>query len=730
MLPSADSLSVRQDGLSGRRTPKEFRPDIEGLRGITLVAILLFHAQVPGAGGGFVGPDIFFVISGFVITGQLWNQISETGTIGLRSFYGSRARRLLPVSALVGVVTVVASAYLLSPPQAERVAGDALASALYFCNYWFIAQNVDYFSTDLPHSPFQHYWTLAVEEQFYLVWPLVIIGTAMLIRVVQRRSAGAPSPPSKRPFIAVFSLITVGSFALSLFLTYLVPAAAYFSLPTRAWELTVGGLAALTIHQWRRMPPRLAIAASWAGFGLIVLACIQFTPGMPYPGSAALLPTVGTVLILGAGCNAPRVGCGRILSSSLMRSTGRLSYSWYLWHWPVLVLAPVLLGFEFGVLANLVAVLTAGGLAILTLRYVENPMRYAAPLRRSSLASLAVGGVVTGVAACVAVAMVPAIPTPVGRGAPAAALALTTLRVPAGSSIDVHDDAVRQAFAQVQNAVTASVELKAVPANLNPPLSEAAADQNGILFGGCMRLDTESGQPECSFADTTSEITVALVGDSHAAMWTPAFQQLAAERHWRLVMMAKAGCPLLDVPVAKYLNRIVEAFRHCEQWRDEILDRLRSERPQLIVVSMSRMQFEGSWKAGFRPYDAIWLDRLTQLVRQLRETGAEVLVLGPTPGAKAAVADCLSSHLDEVDNCIPTRSSAINELGSSAESIATANGGGHYADLTDLFCTTDRCPVIVGNTLVYFDSNHLTLAYSRHLAPAMGTLADRVLAQD
>jgi peptidoglycan/LPS O-acetylase OafA/YrhL len=730
-LHSADRLSATekyQDPRSGR---KDFRPDIEGLRALTLVAILLFHAGVPGADGGFVGPDIFFIISGFVITGQLWGQVSSTGTIGLRSFYGSRARRLLPVSALVGVVTVIASVYLLPPPQARSVMGDGIASALYVCNYWFIGQNVDYFSTHLPPSPFQHYWTLAVEEQFYLVWPLIIIGTALVIRLARQRRSGTralPAAPSKRPYIVVFALITIGSFALSLLMTYLVPAAAYFSLPTRAWDLSVGGLAALTLGLWRRMPPRAAKITGWVGFALILLACIQFTPGMPYPGAAALVPMIGTVLILGAGSNAPTVGCGRILAWSPMRATGRLSYSWYLWHWPILVLAPILLGFKFGAVANLVAVFVAGGLAMLTLRFVENPLRYAAPLRRSPRASLAVGGAATALAVGVAIAMVPGIPPTVGRGAPAAALVVTAAPAPVGSTIETYKAAVHRMFAQVQAAVAASVDLKAVPSNLKPPLGEAAADQNGILYGGCMRLAKESGQPECAMGDTGSSTTVALVGDSHAAMWTPAFQQLAAQRHWRLEMMAKAGCPLLDLPIAKYLNGIVEYFRHCEQWRTEILARLRAERPQLIVVGMSREHVVGSWQPGFTPYDPAWIDSLTRLVQQLRETGATVLVLGPIPDPQTPVPDCLSRHLDDASACSPPRSTAVDGAGIAAESRATADGGGQYADLTDLFCTTERCPVIVGNTLVYFDWNHMTLEYSRQLAPAMGALADRALA--
>ncbi len=646
----ADSVSPTEETQGQRSARKEFRPDIEGLRALTLLAILLFHADVPGVDGGFVGPDIFFIISGFVITGQLWREVSTTGTVGLRRFYGARARRLLPVSALVGVVTLIASAVLVSPLQARSVLEDGIACALYVGNYWFIAQNVDYFGGHLPPSPFQHYWTLGVEEQFYLVWPVMIIGTAWLVRCARRRrrtsAPTTPSNPSKRPYLVVLAVIAAVSFALSLVTTYMVPPAAYFSLPTRAWDLAVGGLVALTADQWRRLPALPAKIAGWTGLALILLACNQLTPATPYPGTAALLPMLGTALVLGAGINAPSQGCGRILALSPMRAMGRLSYSWYLWHWPFLVLTPLLLGHPLGLAGRLTAVLASGGLAVLTLRFIENPLRYAPPLRRSPLASLAVGGVATAVAACVGVAMMAWVPTPtlIGRGAPAAALTVTAAPAPIGSTVDAYNAAVRQAFSQVQAAVAAAAELKDVPSNLDPPLADASAAQMGLSSNGCMRTQKEAGQPECATGDTASSTTVALVGDSHAAMWNPAFELIATQRHWRLEMLAKAACPLIDVPVAKHLSGLMEHFLHCEQWRAQILARLRAEHPRLVLVSMSRERSAGSGQPGFTPYDPAWIDSLTRLVQQLRDTGARVLVLGPIPDPQTSVPDCLPAE--------------------------------------------------------------------------------------
>jgi hypothetical protein len=302
----------------------------------------------------------------------------------------------------------------------------------------------------------------------------------------------------------------------------------------------------------------------------------------------------------------------------------------------------------------------------------------------------------------------------------------------AGATTDAYDAAVLHAFAQVQAAVAASADLKAVPSNLQPPLADVAAETKAMLFNGCLREPFQSGQPECAAGDTGSTTTVALVGDSHAAMWNPAFQQVAVQRHWRLEMLAKGACPLLDLPIANELSSgLVESVEHCAQWRDQIIARLRAEHPRLIVLGLWRGYGAGNgngWMFGFNSYDPAWIANLTRVVQQLRDTGAQVLVLGPTPDPHTYVPICLSGHLDDATACSPLRSIAVNPSGIAAEAAATQAGGGQYADVTDLLCTADRCPVIVGNTLAYIDESHLTLEYSRLLAPVMGALADRALA--
>ena len=381
----------------------------------------------------------------------------------------------------------------------------------------------------------------------------------------------------------------------------------------------------------RRLP---AAIAGWTGLALILLACTRFSTDTLYPGAAALLPTVGAALVIGAGCAAPAQGCGRVLGLSPMRAIGRISYSWYLWHWPVLVLAPLVIGHPLGLAARLAAALISGGLAVLTLRFIENPLRFAAPVRRSPGRSLALGGAATAVAVGVGLALLVVVPTPVGRGAPAAALDVTAAPVPPGSTMGAYDAAVQHAFAQVQAAVAASTDLKAVPSNLNPPLADAAAEHNDLFRSGCMRSGWQVTQPDCATGDTASTTTVAVVGDSQATMWNPAFRTLAEQRHWRLEMLTKAGCPLLDLPIAS--AQLHREYTECEQWRGQVIARLRAEHPRLVVVSMLREYDHGYWLTS---YDPAWIDSLTRLVQQLRGTGAKVLVLGPTPDPALSGAD-------------------------------------------------------------------------------------------
>ncbi len=704
--------SRRGSPASGRTAlpQKRFRPDIEGLRAVAIIAVVLFHAGIPGVSGGFIGVDVFFVVSGFLITGLLWHEASNTGTVEMARFYGARARRLLPAAVTVLVATCAASALLLPPLQARSVIGDGIASALYVGNYRFAIQGTDYLAADTPPSPLQHYWSLGVEEQFYLLWPALIIGTAWLLaRVTRRSDAGARSVA---PYVLVLGVLAALSFMVSTAWTESLPSWAFFSLPTRAWELAVGGLVAMTAGAWRHLPAPSAVVVGWGGLALIVVTCTQVGEGNPYPGTTALLPVLGTALIIGAGCATPDLGVGRLLSKPTMRSIGRLSYSWYLWHWPVLMLAPALLGKPLGLAGNLAMVAVSFGLAVLTLHLIENPARFAPSLKDSAKRSLAMGGALTALAVAACLVLLMLRPVPVGHGMAAAPVAVGPAAPSAAAPppMSVRD--------QVLAALAKSAEPGPVPANLTPALNAIAKPE--VFVNGCVLSWRDVAQPDCVSGDARAPTTVALVGDSHAAMWQQALEPVARERHWRLETMSKVLCPFLDLPTnSPYLGR---KFTECEQWRGSVMARLYREKPQVIVLDMSR-RYGADF--GFTSYDQAWLDSLTLVVQTLRRTGAKVLVLGPVADPHSTVPTCVSAHMDNAVTCAPTRAEGLNEGGIAAEAAATTAGGGQYADLSDLFCTADRCPVVVGNTLVYRDDNHVTTEYAQVLAPLLTEIVEQ-----
>ena len=695
----------------------EFRPDIEGLRAVAILVVIAFHSG--GISGGFIGVDVFFVLSGFLITRLLWVELDATGRIDLMRFYAARARRLVPAAATVLVLSAIASVVLLPPLQARTALDDGLASALYIGNYRLAITGTDYLAHTAP-SPFQHYWSLGVEEQFYLLWPALLLGTAWLLRRRGSRPGGSRgarcSRPSVLPYFSVLTIVAALSLVLSVTLTHSSPPWAFFSLPTRAWELATGALIAFSASVWRRLPAAAAAATGFLGLALVVRAAIELDDQTAYPGTAALMPVLGTALVIGAGCSTPIGGVGRLLAIPAVRAVGRLSYSWYLWHWPVLVFAPLLVGHPIGWAGRLGAVSASFALAVLTLRYIERPVRYSRRLRRSVSRSIVVGGAITAAAVSVAVLLPMLVPAPVGHGEPATAAMTREQRASGDSPFD--------AIAIAHRAVRYSANRTEVPGDLSPSLVDAAADKPSVFLEGCVRSWPEVGVPDCVSGSQLGDTTVALVGDSHAAMWQPALQPLAQHRNWRLITMAKVTCPLLDLAITSpYLGR---TYTECGHWRTEALQRLVAERPKLVVIGMSR-RYGADF--GFTGYDREWVQSISALVADVRSaTAARVLVLGPVPDPGTDVPVCLSGHLDDALACAPQRSAGLNTAGIAAEIRATEDAGGKYADLSELFCAATRCPTIVGSDLVYRDDNHITVSYARRLAPVLGMLAEQAIA--
>src|SRR5215212_8279567 len=464
------------------QTTSRFRADVEGLRAVAVLAVVVYHAGLSQVRGGFVGVDVFYVLSGFLITGLLWEELQTTAGLRLGAFYGRRARRLLPAAVLVLMVTLAASWVWLSPLQARGAARDAAAAALYVANYRFALQRTDYLADASP-SPLQHYWSLGVEEQFYLLWPLLLLVVFLAGRRLRVRS----------PAVAAAALVPVGvgSFALSLRLTVVAQPWAFFSLPTRAWELAAGGLVALAASRLARLPGLAAATLGWLGLEAILWSITRFGPSTPFPGAAALFPVAGTAAVLAAGCAAPRLGPSLLLGRWPLQLGGRLSYAWYLWHWPLLVLAPAVVGHPLSPVPRLGLAAAGGLLAAATVRLVENPVRFLARLAARPSRSLALGAALTATAAAAAVATASLSPVPRGRGvaAPPAVIPIAPPPARTRSAKPQQDPAearLAKLSAPVLEAVAKAARTRTVPANLDPSLASAHADQPPPVADGCL----------------------------------------------------------------------------------------------------------------------------------------------------------------------------------------------------------------------------------------------------
>ncbi|MCR6689490.1 acyltransferase [Cellulomonas sp.] len=336
-MPSPPDLAERDVAARAVAEPaapaRGFRRDVQGLRAVAVALVLAFHAGLP-VPGGFVGVDVFFVVSGFLITGLIADEVARTGRLRLGRFYARRARRLLPAAALALTAVVVATLVWLPVTRWREIAGDVVATALYVVNWRLADRSVDYLAEGAAASPVQHFWSLAVEEQFYVIWPLLVVALVALARMRGRRV-------TRRALVVGVAVVAWASVLWSVTLTDLDPARAYFVTTTRVWELAAGALLALLAHRVVRAPAGLLRAGGWAGLALLLLAAVLLDGGTPFPGTAALLPVGGTVLVLAAGLAGPGL---RPLTAGVLQPVGAASYSLYLWHWPAVVVATSLAG--------------------------------------------------------------------------------------------------------------------------------------------------------------------------------------------------------------------------------------------------------------------------------------------------------------------------------------------------------------------------------------------------
>ncbi|HUR77949.1 MAG TPA: acyltransferase family protein [Acidimicrobiales bacterium] len=643
----------------------EFRKDIEGLRALAVAAVVLYHGEVPGFGGGYVGVDVFFVISGFLITGQLVRDQDHSALARIRHFYVRRIRRILPAATATIVITLAVAALVQPPLLLHGTRADAVAAMFFYSNVHFSRDAVDYFRQGDAPSLFQHFWSLSVEEQFYFVWPGLLV-VAGLVAATRRRAA----------YGVIVVAVFVGSFAAGVLLTRSNPTTAFYLLPARAWELAVGALLAI----WGRpivTSLRLAAVARIVGLSMIVTAIATFDRVAYFPGYAALLPVVGTALVVAAGMVPGKARDAGVLGLAPLQWLGRYSYSIYLWHWPVMMLAATDHRGLLRTWPQAVSVMVVGALpaAVASYHAIEQPFRVGFARRPDRDALLA--GVAILTAGAVFLAGYGAIAIgPLHTGRRADPVAAGSLR-----------------------------PTPFVPANLHPTLLDAHTGGNEAE-----RSCNGSLNP-CVLGDPEADTTVVLYGDSHALHWLAAFDEAGKQNHWRVVTRVRPGCSsFLHPPAVKFLR--------CDGFRRGAIDFIASVRPDLVVLSNSASLALDELKA--RMGDGVQ--------RALQQLPAEVpvAVFGQTPTALNDVPACLSDRLNDTRRCEPTPTSGDVRAINRQLRAAVAGTQATFVDATPLVCGR-RCPTIIGNVLVYRDDDHVTYDFARTRARVLASLVGPLL---
>jgi peptidoglycan/LPS O-acetylase OafA/YrhL len=677
---------------------RRFRPDVQGLRAVAVVLVVLFHAGLGGLGGGYVGVDVFFVISGFVITGVLLRERASSGGTSILAFYGRRCRRIIPAATLVILVTVTLAYVVLGVVSGDQTAVDGRWAAVFLANYHFAAEGTNYLSAQQPPSLLQNFWSLAVEEQFYLVYPTVFL---VLAAIRSRISLQA------RLAVGLIVVIVV-SYTWSVVQTGSDPTVAFFSPATRAWELALGALVAVGTKWLLRVPPVLASIMTWAGLAAIGVAAATFTASTPYPGSLVAVPVIGTALVIAGGLATPRWAAESVLALPPFQWLGTVSYSLYLWHWPILILAADAAGkASLPFHQNVVWLVVALAASVATYLLIENPFR-----RFRLPASVPWVPVALGVAFIAVSVGVVTVQLQI-HTANAAQPPTVTSPTAVGTPTATGDAAV------VEQAVKAAPQIRTVPADLEPPLAEAPSDWGGPN-GPCFPAEGVATVPACVYGDPEGTHTLVVYGDSHAAMWLDAIASIASDNDWKVVALTKGDCPanLLPYSNPSGWGSVDGEYAVCDRWHRFAVARINRLHPDLVIISQ-----EVRGKPGGKNYTpAQWRQGLTATLDQLDVPKSKVVVIGNIPTLPSSGPQCLSRNPDHVQRC----SGPIEEVTQRyirAEQSAVTGLGGRFIDVTPWFCST-TCTAIVSKYEVYFDQFHITSAYTFYLKGALAESLD------
>ena len=695
-MPSVASDTVAPQGVK----KSVFRPDIQGLRMIAVLAVIadhLFHWP----SGGFVGVDVFFVISGFLITSLLLREHEKTGHISFVGFYGRRLKRIMPAALLVIVATLGAAWFLFSKARFEQTVGDAVWATFFGANWHYAAEGTDYFQADAAISPLQHFWSLSVEEQFYFVWPwlmLLIFSVVSINKGTARHARGI--------ILAAIVAITVMSFAWALWETVGTPTWAYFSTFSRAWELGVGALLAVIAGLFNAIPTWARTVLAWAGLaGIAASLLVVNDDNGGFPAPWALLPVIATglVIISGTGGQARFVGP---IANPVSSYLGDISYSLYLWHFPFIILLTPLFP-EQDWVYYLVILLFIFGTSVLSYHFVEDPIRRSTPGKKRrhrsgehkapnrlapSLGILALAFLAAGLSAW---ALIPPKPAPAAAD-----------YTPAPSSEATPSEAPSQppALAARQAAIEAALSARQWPDTTEPSLDLSAEDTYVPEWAddGCLDI-TERNVDSCVYGDPSADETVALLGDSTAISVMPLLREVYADK--RIQSLTMGQCPAADVEVTRLSG---DPFTECAAHRAWVNEWISTNRPSIVVITDVATTIDRMTAGDEAANTSTYGEGLAGQLATIAPLAGNVIVLHSPPQAQS-LEQC-KTPVTGPENCVAKVSSAYQAW---ADVTASTIAAGNWPNVTnvpvrDWFCVRGSCPAFIGDIRSFAGGSHLT----------------------
>ncbi|TFD70382.1 acyltransferase family protein [Cryobacterium gelidum] len=725
MLEHGRRGPVPANATGGKSATRTFRGDIEGLRAVAVVVVIFDHL-LGWPSGGFIGVDIFFVISGFLITSLLLKEHARTGRISLVDFYRRRIRRILPVSLFVLVVTVAVGFLLLPSARALSTLWDGIYSALFVANWHFAFVGTDYLQATNAVSPLQHYWSLAVEEQFYFVWPFLLI---VIFALVGRRSLSARALVTT---VAVTTgVITLGFLAWGFFETSTSPAIAYFSTGARAWELGIGALLAASAPGIARLPEAVRPVLAWLGLALIAASLVLISRDSPFPAPWALLPVLGAALVIAAGVGQPTQRLLFPLTNPLSRYIGKISYSLYLWHFPVAILLATVFATDSPIYLPLALVLMVA-LSVFSFHFVEDPIRRSLWLENShtrqrermlrpaaehpwgiSPARAWIGALVVVTLAIVPISFVAV------NARTASGSAVNPAPLGADAEPAVESPALPATLLTIrQAAITAALTSTAWPET--SPAFDALGDDSGApewVDDNCLSV-SEKNAAGCRYGDATAAKTAVLLGDSMAISYMPAIRAALEPLGYNVQSLTMFSCPAVNISVAPK-NASDASAAACDDHHAWVYSEVARLSPDLVIMSslagsIVRLASGNEGAVALTEWQTATVDTITSL----QGSTDHVAVLSPPPASTpfaecktltSAPADCTYSPSNLYQKVVASEQDAIEQFGDFAQ----------YVDVVPWLCVDNNCPAFVDNTPVFFDGQHFVREASTQLGPLL-----------